>query len=100
MSYYAKVGECVTVPLKLQVVKIYAREDHVFYLAIPVDQPKRLVVLKDPYFMVCTEYDSDSKLPDMHMEMLEQAAKWVEDNLTEDQADETEEETGDEDGGQ
>jgi hypothetical protein len=59
------------------VVKIVGHEDSIFYLGIPVDNPKRLVCLKDPYFVVCPTYDADDKLPDMPMEILEQIAKFV-----------------------
>lgn len=87
MSYYAKVGDTITVPIKLQIVKVYAADDQIFYLTLPIDNPKRMVALADPFFMVCTEPDADSRLPDMPMDMLNKAATYAQEFLEEDEGD-------------
>ena len=99
MGLYVKQGDLITVPLQLQVVKVFGKEDTIYYLAVPVDNPKRLVCLKDPYFVVCPTYDADDKLPDMSMDVLENIAKFVAEtdgnDSTEDNTDEDCEDTED-----
>ena len=74
---YSKVGDVITCTGKYQVIKIYKREDNIFYLVAAVDQPKRMVSLVDGFAMVCTEFDADDKLPEMPFELLDQASAYI-----------------------
>lgn len=93
---YASVGDVITVPVQMQVAKVYAHEDYIYYLCLPIDNPKRHVTLPGPCAMVSTEYDSDESLPEMPMPMLTKAAEYAQELLKD--ADDSDDADGPEDG--
>jgi hypothetical protein len=78
---YGKIGDILTVPSKFQIVKVFSRNDIVYYLAAAVDSPKRNVTMPGGFCVLNTEFDADDKLPDMPMDLLDQAAAYIATNF-------------------
>lgn len=74
---YSKVGDVITVPAKFQILKIYAKEDTIFYLCAAVDDPKKMVSLGDGHSMINTEYDRAETMSDMEFDMLDSATAFI-----------------------
>ena len=79
---YSKVGDVITVPAQFQILKIYAKEDTIYYLCAAVDNPKKMVSLHDGHVMLNTEYDRAETMIDMDFEMLDAATAFIEKNYS------------------
>lgn len=68
-----KAGDQFVMPVTFQVLKTLGHEDRVFHICAPVDDVKRVVALKDPFFIVCTEQYQHDEAPKISMGALQRA---------------------------